>query len=162
MNRFFMILFVLVLFLLSLTACGGTTTFGDLPAYPGATELKVGKSAIGDTLAKNMEQDAAMRQAMGAGGKTEQKGFMLPPEATWEQVKNFYDKELKASGWESGLGGMASGLVDINAVMGVANKGNGLFQTALWSKGKQTLTVAMVISPTDRKRRELILSLSSR
>ena len=153
---------VLIVFLTFLSACGGNASAGDLPKFPGAAELKAGESTIGSTLANNMKQDAAMRQAMGAGGKTEQKGFKLPSDATWEQVKSFYDKELKASGWESGLGSVAGGLVDINAVMGAANQGNDLFQTAMWSKGKQTLTVAMVIDPTDKTQRQLILSLSSR
>lgn len=148
--------------LIVLCCCGGDVGSGALPRFPGASELKAGESAIGSTLAKNMEQDAAMRKAMGAGGKTEQLGFRLPGDATWEQVKEFYERELKAGGWESGLGGVAGGFVDINAVMGAANQGNDLFQTAMWSKGKQTLTVMMVTSPTDRRQRELILSLSSR
>ena len=153
---------VLAVFLAFLPACGGKASAGDLPKFPGATELKAGESNIGNTLAQNMKQDAAMRQAMGAGGKIEQMGLKLPGDATWEQVKGFYDKELKAAGWESGLGGIAGGLVDLNAVMGAANQGNDLFQTAMWSKSKQTLTVAMIIDPGDRKQRELILSLSSR
>jgi hypothetical protein len=147
--------------LVSLLACGGSVAAGDLPQYPGSTELKAGESPIGSTLAQNMKQDSAMRQTMGAGGKIEQKGFTLPGDASWDQVKAFYDKELKAGGWESGLGGVAGGFVDVNAVMGAANQGNDLFQTAIWSKGKQTLTVAMVVSPTDRAQRQLILSLSS-
>jgi hypothetical protein len=153
---------VLAAFLASLTACGGSTSAGSLPKFPGATELKAGESAIGNTLANNMKQDAAMRQAMGAGGKTEQTGFKLPAAATWEQVKSFYEKELKAAGWESGLGGIAGGVVDINAVMGAANQGNSLFQTAMWSKGKQTLTVNMIVDPVDKTQKQLILSLSSR
>jgi hypothetical protein len=161
-KKFFIPFFILTVFLIVLSACGGNTSAGDLPKFPGATELKAGESTIGNTLAQNMKQDTAMRQAMGAGGKTEQMGFKLPSDTTWEQVKNFYDKELKAVGWESGLGSVAGGFVDINAVMGAANQGNDLFQTAIWSKGKQTLTLSMVTSPTDRKQRELILSLSNR
>jgi hypothetical protein len=153
---------VLAIFLVILAGCGGNVASGDLPKYPGAEELKAGNSAIGSTLAQNMKKDAAIRQAMGTGGKIEQTGYILPADAAWEQVKSFYDKELKAGGWESGLGGVAGGFVDINAVMGAANQGNDLFQTAIWSKGKQTLTVVMSISSTDRKQHELILSLASR
>ena len=161
-NKRYIPLGIWIVSLLIQPACGGTTASGDLPKYPGAVELKAGESAIGNTLAQNMKQDAALRQAMGTGGKTEQRGFKLPGDATWEQVKSFYDKELKSSGWESGLGSVAGGFVDINAVMGAANQGNDLFQTAIWSKGKQTLTVAMVNSPTNKKQRELVLSLSTR
>ena len=160
------------LLVLALLACnsilpfgggGSAATAGDLPVYPGAVELKEGESAIGDTLAQNMEQDAAMREALGAlgSGSTGQKGFQLPTEATWEQVKAFYDKELTAAGWQSGLGGIAGNMVDVNAMMEAANQGNELFQTALWSKGKQTLTTVMVTDPTDQAKKELILSLST-
>lgn len=161
-NKFFIPLGIWIVCLLIQPACGGTTASGDLPKYPGAVELKAGESAIGSTLAQNMKQDAALRQAVGTGGKTEQRGFKLPGDTTWEQVKSFYDRELKAGGWESGLGGMAGGFVDINAVMGAANQGNDLFQTAIWSKDKQTLTVVMVNGPTDKKQQELVLSLSTR
>jgi hypothetical protein len=152
---------VLAICLIVLPGCGGSVASGDLPTYPGAVELKAGTSAIGGTLAQNMKQDAGLRQAMGAGGKIEQRGFTLPADATWDQVKGFYDKELKAGGWQSGLGGAAGSIIDINAVMGAANQGNDLFQTAIWSKGKQTLTAAMIASPTGKKERQLILSLSS-
>jgi hypothetical protein len=147
--------------ILILPACGGSVASGDLPKYPGATELKPGETPVGNTLAQNMSQDEAVRKAMGVGGKTEQTGFVLPVDTQWAQVKEFYDKELAAAGWKSGLGGIAGGFVDVNAVMGTANKGNDLFQTAIWSRGKQTLTAIMVKSPTNSKQKELILSLST-
>ncbi len=169
-NRLSLITFLLIT--LALLACNSILPFGgggsavtanDLPVYPGATELKEGESIIGDTLAQNMEQDAAMREAMGALGRgsTQQKGFQLPAEATWEQVKAFYEKELTAAGWQSGLGGIAGSVVDVNAMMEAANQGNELFQTALWSKGKQTLTTVMVTDPTNATNKQLILSLST-
>lgn len=148
---------------LLLTGCGGkAVAVGDLPAFPGATELKAGDSRIGDTLAKNMEQDAAMRKAMGTGGQTEQRGFGLPVDATWDKVKGFYEKELKDRGWASGLGGIAGGMVDINSIMNTANQGNGLFQTMLWSRGSQNLSLIMTVSPTKAGEKTLILSLSTR
>jgi hypothetical protein len=148
--------------LLVLAACAGGVKVGDLPVYPGAVELKAGESRIGDTLVNNMKQDAALRQAIGAGGKTEQRGFRLPAGVSWEKVKAFYAGELKTRGWESGLGGIAGGFVDVNAMMGAVSKDNDLFQTNVWTKGKQTLSVVMVTSPTDASQKELILSLSSR
>ncbi len=159
----FAALVVLAVFLLLLTACsGGATAIKDLPVYTGAVELKPGESTVGDTLAKNMQQDAALRQAMGAGGKTEQEGFRLPAETSWDQVNAFYDKQLKAAGWSSGLGGIAGSIVDLNAVMKAANEGNDLFKIAIWSKDKQTLSVVMTTSPTDPNDEELLLSLSTR
>ena len=83
---------VLAVCLIVLPGCGGSVTSGDLPTYPGAVDLKAGASGIGNTLAQNMKQDAALRQAMGTGGKIEQRGFTLPAEATWEQVKGSMTK----------------------------------------------------------------------
>ena len=160
---------LLGLTLFSLLACssilpfgGSAATLSDVPVYPGATELVEGESNIADTLAKNVEQNEAMKQAMsGMGSTIDQKGFQLPAEATWEEVKAFYGKELEAAGWSSGLGGIAGGFVDVNAVMEAANQGNDLFQTTLWSKDKQTLTAVMVTDPTDTTQKQLIFSLSS-
>ena len=146
-----------------LVACGGKqATLSEAPVYPGATELKAGESTIGDTLAKNVEQNAALKQAMGGMGNTiDQKGFQLPTDATWDQVKSYYNQELGNDGWKSGLGGLAASFVDINAVMDTANEGNDLFKMAIWSKDKQTLTVMMVTDPTDEMQKQLLLSLSS-
>jgi hypothetical protein len=165
-------LLIFSVMILPLLACNSLLPFGlgsspataaDIPVYPGATGQAAGESAMGDTLANNMEQDAAIKQALGAmggGGKLEQKGFQLPSEATWDEVKSFYSKELEAAGWTSGVGGIASSFIDVNAVMEAANEGNDLFQTALWSKDKQTLTIVMVTDPTDETSKQLIFSLS--
>ena len=72
----------------------------ELPVYPGAIELKEDESNIGDTLPQNTEQDAVIRLALGplGSGSTEPKGFQLSADATWEQVKGFYDKALADAG----------------------------------------------------------------
>ena len=144
-----------------LTACGGgAAAIADLPVYPEARELKAGESTIGDTLKNNMEQDKAMRDAVGAGGKTEQRGFKAPAGATWDKVKAFYADKLKADGWSEGAGGIAGSMV--SDVMNQVNSSNEMFQTALFSKGNQTLTVVRVVNPVDTNDVELVLSLSSR
>jgi hypothetical protein len=141
-----------------LTACSGPVSMTDLPVYPGATEHKEGQSPVGNTLAKNAQTDAAMRSAVGVGGKTEQKGYRLPKAAKWDDVKRFYDDKLKAAGWSSGTGGIMGGMA--SDVMNVANKSNTQSQTALYSKGKQSLTVIVVASPK-KGERDLLLSLST-
>lgn len=157
--------------ILAVLACNSILPFGnstasinDLPVYPDAVQLKEGENNIADTLAQNEEQNAALNQALGSlgGGNLEQRGFQLPSEATWEQVKGFYEKELGAAGWSSGLGGVANSFVDVNAIMETANQGNELFQTAIWSKDKQTLTLVMVTDPTDQTKKQLLFSLSTR
>jgi hypothetical protein len=148
--------------LLLFAACGKSTAIGDLPVYKGATELKPDDSRIGATLAKNTQQDAAMRQALGVGGQTVQRGFSLPADATWDSVSDFYEKELKASGWTSGLGGLAGGFANLNAVMNTANQASDMMKTMIFTKGKQNLTVLMMTDPIKRTDKTLILSLSTR
>ncbi len=147
---------------LVLVSCGGkAVAIGDLPVYPGAVELKASDSQIATTLAKNTEQDAAMRKALGAGGQTVQKGFSLPAGTEWDAVSAFYEKELKARGWQSGLGGMAGG-IDVNSMMNMATQGANAPKTMIFSKGKQTLTLIQTLDPTKPSAKTLILSLSTR
>lgn len=147
-----------------LGGCGGApatqATIADLPTFPGAVELKPGESAIGDTLQQNMQQDAAAREAAGVGGSTEQRGFTLPADATWDAVKGFYTEQLKAAGWAEGMGGPGGDMA--GQIMAQANQGNDLFQTAMYAKGQQVLSIIRVASPTDPTVVELILSLSTR
>lgn len=144
-----------------LAACGGgAVAIGDLPVYTDARELKAGESTVGDTLKNNMEQDKALRDAIGTGGKTEQRGFKLPADASWDKVKAFYTDKLKADGWSEGAGGIAGNIV--SDVMNQVNSSNEMFQTALYSKGNQTLSIVRVVNPVDTADVELILSLSTR
>lgn len=146
--------------LLALAACGSKpVTIADLPVYPEATALQPGESSLADTLQSNGQQDSAVRQAMGTGGATEQRGFDLPAETTWDQVKSFYSDKLKADGWRDGLGGPAGGMA--SQIMEQANAGNDIFQTTLFSRDKQTLAVVRIVDPTDSSKAQLILSLST-
>ncbi len=140
----------------ALAGCGGNAAVGinDLPAYPGATELKAGDSTVGDTLAKNMQTDAGLRQAMGSGGKTEQKGFTLPKDAKWDAIKKFYDDKLKAGGWSEPNSMVSNVLAQVNAT-------NDAFQNAIYTRSNQSLAVIRVADPTAGGAM-LILSLSTR
>lgn len=145
---------------LILSACGSDpATVSDLPVYPDAVALQPGDDPVADTLANNAEQDAALRGNLGVGGSVEQKAFRLPEGTTWEQVKSFFDGELDAAGWESGLGGLAGDLA--GDVLESANAGNELFQTAIWSKDKQNLTVFRMTDATNPAQPYLILSLAT-
>lgn len=146
---------------LILAACGGgsAVTVDDLPVYPDAVALQPGEDPVADTLANNAEQDAALRADLGVGGSTVQKAFRLPAGATWDQVKTFFDGELDSAGWESGLGGPGGDIA--NAALESANAGNELFQTAMWSKGKQNLTVIRTVDAQNPDQPYLILSLAT-
>jgi len=138
-----------------LAACGGSSkvSLNDLPVYPDAVELKEGESVIADTLADNNQTDAAFRGQLGLGGSVEQKGFSLPADTSWDDVKAFYDEKLKADGW--GTNNLVSGIME------QANQSNDRFRTANWQKSKQNLTVMMVASPVNPDEKELILSLAT-
>jgi hypothetical protein len=139
----------------ALAACGGSAqpvTLNDIPAFTGAKEFKPGESTIGDTLAKNMQTNAALTQAMGTGGKLEQKGFQLPDGTTWDQVQKFYDDNLKAAGW--GTNSTAA------SVLAVVNQQNDAFQTATYLRGNQTLAVIRMVEPIS-KQVWLFLSLNT-
>jgi hypothetical protein len=155
---------VVVVLHLALVAggCGGSppVTLAELPVYPGAVELEPGETRVGDTLASNVQMDAAIRSAVGVGGSTDQKGYRLPRDARWAQVQSFYADTLKAAGWELGGGGPAGGVVA--SVLGAVSQQNELFKTAVWSRGKQSVTVLMVTPPGTRQPPELILSLATR
>jgi hypothetical protein len=146
-----------------LTACGGPApvTIADLPAYSGATPLQAGNSPIATTLQNNETQAAAM------GQKIEQKAFNLPPGTTWDQVKSFYTEQLKEKGWKEGIGagsglagGMAAGMA--NKALSQANAGNEMFQTALFSRGKQTLTLMRLAGVASKDEVQVLISLNTR
>jgi hypothetical protein len=114
---------------------------------------------VGDTLARNAQQDAVVRQAMGAGGQTRQRGFRLPAGATGAAVQAFYDEKLRAAGWESGAGGPLGGMV--GQMLGAMTPADSPVRTVMWARGKQTLTAVILTGP-GRREGELILSLSTR
>ena len=154
------LLMTLLIALLALVACGkDPATLSDIPAYEGATALQAGQDPVADTLVQNMEQDASLRANLGVGGSIEQMAYRLPDGATWEQVKSFYDKELGADGWESGMGGPGGDLA--SSIMESASASNPLFQTSIWSQGKQTLTLVRSANPTNESEVYLIMSLNT-
>jgi len=154
-------IFVFVAAAAFISACGGKKAgMGDLPAYPGAAELKSGENRIADTLKSNQATDAAMRQAMNVGGKIEQRGYALPKDAAWADVQAFYTERLKGAGWTSGLQGVAGQFVDVNKMMSAAASASPV-QTALFTKGSQSLTLVYMMDPLNKDHRQLILSLAT-
>ncbi|MCB8942288.1 MAG: hypothetical protein H6658_00800 [Ardenticatenaceae bacterium] len=151
---------IFALSLLLLTACGSkTVTLSDIPGFTGATELVPGEDPIADTMVQNMQQDAQLRTEIGVGGSVEQKAYRLPVDASWDSVKSFYANTLEGDGWKSGLGGPGGDLA--SSILESANAGNDLFQTAVWSRGDQNITVIRTADPTNAENAFLILSLAS-
>lgn len=136
----------------------------NIDVYPGAMELKAGESRMGDTLAENVKTHRDLTKNMGplaAPSRLGQRGFRLPAEAKWEEVRKFYEENLEKSGWELGLGGIAGQFVDVNRVMATGNDENSLTRTVIFSRGNQKLTIIMTASPVNRKDKTLVFSLTS-
>ena len=145
-----------------LAACGGgpaPVSIADLPTYAGAKQLQPGNSPIATTLKNNEQQAAAM------GQKIEQKAFGLPKDATWDKLIAFYNEQLKAKGWKEGAagGGLGSSMANdmVNKAMGQANAGNDMFKTAMFARGKQTLTVMRLAGTTAKDEAQVLLSLNT-
>jgi hypothetical protein len=147
--------------LLALTACGASAvTVADLPTYPDAVRLQAGEDPIADTLANNMAQNAAMTSGMGGlGGSIEQVAFRLPAGTTWDQLNGFLTTELDAAGWDTGMGGPGGDIA--SQALASANAGNDMFQTAMWNKGDQILTVFRLTDPNNAEQPYLIVSLNT-
>ena len=159
-SKFLPVVLVFAFAMLALTACGSKpATISELPIYPGATALQPGQDPIADTLVQNMSQDAALRSSLGVGGQIEQQAFRLPEGTTWDDVRSYFDTQLGDAGWKNGAGGIGGDLV--SSALDAANTGNDLFQTTLWSKGKQSLTAIRTVNPTNDTQPYLILSLST-
>jgi hypothetical protein len=158
-SKSWMILLALILLVVS-SGCGSkAATAGDLPVFPGAVELKPGEDPIADTLSKNMEQDSSLRQNIGVGGKIEQKVYRLPADGSWDSVKAFYDKELKAAGWKSGMGGVGGDIA--SQMLESVNDSNDMMKTTMWSKGKQILTIFRLTEGMGADQAYLIISLNT-
>lgn len=156
-GKYFLAGLMLALVLVAISACGGSSpvTVNDLPAFPGATELKAGDSTLADTLAKNTQQITALSQSAGVGGKTEQKGYSLPQDSNWDAIKKFYDDKLKSSGWSEPSGIAANVLSQINSQ-------NPAFQTATYQRGNQNLSIIRVMTDPTTQQTVLIFSLTTR
>jgi hypothetical protein len=152
-----------VLFLL--WSCGNKpVSLEDIEVYPGAVVLKAGESRTGDTLAKNVKTHKDLTESMGSlAGSTQldQRGFQLPEDTQWNEVKTFYEEKLSKSGWTLGLGGVAAQFVDVNKMMESGSDENSMTHTVIFSKGNQKLTVIMTTSPVNKKDKTLILSLTT-
>jgi hypothetical protein len=162
MNRNFSLKFVVAILVMAflLAACGSkTVTIEDIPAFTGATALVPGEDPVADTLIQNMEQDAQLRTQVGVGGSIEQKAYRLPADASWDAVKSFYADALEGDGWESGLGGPGGDLA--SGIMDSVNTGNEFFQTAIWSRGDQNITIIRNIDPTNAENVMLMMSLAT-
>jgi hypothetical protein len=114
------------LILLVAVACGAKPVLIDaLPVYAGAQPMERGQNNLADSVANAMQQSADEQ-----GLSAEFRLFSLPVGTTWDDVKNFYDRETARLDWkpESAM-----------AVEGEA------FQAAGWSRGTGDNQQALVV-----------------
>jgi hypothetical protein len=80
-------------------ACGGGGTpvpMSDIPVYDGATSTTAGDDPLVDLVVESMEEAVA-----GENITMETNTYALPDDATWSDVKSFYNDKLEGSDWKS-------------------------------------------------------------
>ena len=150
-----------------LPGCGGDkpVDMAEIPTYPQARVLGADESAVDDTLAKKIEQDAIMRKMMStvsAGAALEQKNYELPQNANWDGVLDFYEAEIIQAGWQN-ASGVTRKVANLSPIFSSGGPATDPFQSMLYVKGKQLLALVMVTLPADEDNpeeyKELIVSL---
>lgn len=162
-------LFVVIAIIGFLSRCGSKPfTMADLPIYPGAQAFGPGESMVDDALANNIKGDPVMRkilEPLPAGGKLDQKGFILPVNAQWEGVLEFYNTALSEKGFQNSLGSVSAKIVAANPILGSSDAPGQMYKTTLYLKGEQLLGLVMVTFPAgegEEEEKELLISLVTR
>ncbi len=91
-RTFIVRLFASLLFTCVLAACGGSApaTLATISLPPDATQLQKGSNPLADTIADGF------RESMGAQGeKVELQLYALPADTQWDDIKGFYEQEIK-------------------------------------------------------------------
>jgi hypothetical protein len=80
----------------ALAACGGPpATLATIPLPPDATRLEAGSNPMADTIADGFRQSMTQQN-----GKVELQLYALPADAGWEQIRGFYEQQIKDD-WKS-------------------------------------------------------------
>lgn len=132
MNKLLGLLAVGLLVVASLAACGAEpVVMGDVPVYPGTEALPPGENDMADQMANLIRESAG-----GEGLVTDVNLYTLPAEASWDDVRGFYEGELEGTDWEP-----APELAQESEV----------FNSVGWSRGgganEQALVVGYVADP---------------
>lgn len=148
--------------LLSLVACSATAGgrviggqpvgIGELPTYPGSTELSPGASKVIDPIFHAAQQEPLPFIGLGIEIDKTQRTFRVPDETTFGAIKAFYADKLQAGGWRE------------DAAMRVftdnANKTSENLQGAIWVRVDQTLLIVLAADPATGDK-EVTLSLAT-
>jgi len=148
--------------LLSLAACSATAGgrviggqpvgIGELPTYPGSTELSAGTSRVIDPIFHAAQQEPLPFIGLGIEIDKTQRTFRVPRETTFDAIKAFYADKLQAGGWREDP---AMRIFTDNA-----NRTSDKLQGAIWVRVDQTLLIALATDPATGDK-EVTLSLAT-
>ena len=155
-------LFVALLAVLTISACsvqaggrvigGQPVDIGELPIYPGATELSAGQSKIIDPVFAPVQRETPPFIGLGIEVLKTQRNFSVPKDATFDQIKAFYSDKLLAGGWREDP---AMRVFTTNANTHSADE-----QGAIWVRVDQSLLMVLLRDAATGNQ-ELTLSLAT-
>lgn len=131
---------------------GQPVGIGELPTYPGTTELNAGESKVIDPVFHAAQQEPLPFIGLGIEIDKTQRTFRVPKETTFDALKAFYADKLQAGGWRED----AAMRVFTNSLN--ANSPN--LQGAIWVRVDQTLLIALATDPATGDK-EATLSLAT-
>ncbi|MCS6938363.1 MAG: hypothetical protein RMJ55_07065 [Roseiflexaceae bacterium] len=94
---------LIVLLALLIAACGGAP-LAEPPVYPDATAASRGESPLADAMVSGLTAEIVGEQQASAI-----RVFRVPGSVAWEQVKQFYARQLESNGWRADGGLLVEG-----------------------------------------------------
>lgn len=98
LSRRFFSMVSLMLVLVVLSACGGSTpiALADVPKFPNSAPMQAGTNMFADTVLEQFNTTMSQQNL-----KLEQQLYTIPKETTWEDIKSFYNSnsEITAKDW---------------------------------------------------------------
>jgi hypothetical protein len=131
---------------------GQPVGIGELPTYPGATELNATESKIIDPIFGPAQRETPPFIGLGIEVAKSQRNFKVPKETTFGDIKAFYSDKLLAGGWREDAA--------MREFTNTANQHVENLQGAIWVRVDQTLLIALATDAASGDK-ELTLSLAT-
>ncbi len=131
---------------------GEPIAIGELPTFPGATELSANESKTINAVFGPAQRETPPFIGLGIEVIKTQRNFRVPKETTFADIKTFYADKLQAAGWREDPA--------MRVFTNNANQSSQNLQGAIWVRVDQTLLIALVSDPASDDK-ELTLSLAT-
>jgi hypothetical protein len=131
---------------------GQPVTIGELPTFPGATELNAGESKIVDPVFGPAQRETPPFIGLGIEVDKSQRNFRVPRETTFDEIKAFYADKLLAGGWREDPA--------MRVFTGAANERLDNIQGSIWLRVDQSLLLVLVTDAATGDK-ELTLSMAT-